>query len=176
MQVQTNNLFQHWKFVTLNKLTLEYLIIRSGYWSSNRTPIPVAIGPAIGHVQGTDRKRQSDLCVYFVLCCFSWSIDILYSIEGIRLLNRIHLRGWGLKLTLTAVFLVALGTKVQGIRSNVTLVGKCISASNCISSKRPFFRSLSSPIPSLTTALPALACTAYSVRGWRGNTAWHWAW
>ena len=36
---------------------------RSGYWSGNRTFIPVAIGPAIGHVQG---KRQSDSCVYFV--------------------------------------------------------------------------------------------------------------
>ena len=40
---------------------------RSGYWSGNRTPIPVAIGPANGHVQGTDRKRQSDSCIY--LCC-----------------------------------------------------------------------------------------------------------
>ena len=41
-------------------------IYRSGYWSGNQTHIPVAIGPAIGHVQGTDGKRQSDSCVYFV--------------------------------------------------------------------------------------------------------------
>ena len=32
-------------------------------------PISVAIGPTIGHVQGTDRKRQSDSCAYFMLCC-----------------------------------------------------------------------------------------------------------
>ena len=31
-----------------------------------RRPFSVAIGPAIGHVQGTDCKRQSDSCVYFV--------------------------------------------------------------------------------------------------------------
>ena len=134
------------------------LINRSGYWSGNQTPIPVAIGLAIGHVQGTARKRQSDSA--FVLCCLCRSLDILYSIEGISLLNRIHLRGWVLKLTLTAVFLVALGTKVWGVLSKITLVRKCISASNCISSKKPFFRSLSSPIPTFITALPALACIA----------------
>ena len=59
--------------------------IHSGYWSGNRTHIPVAIGPAIGHVQGTDGKRQLDSCVYFV--CVA-----ALSIEGIRLLNCIHLR------------------------------------------------------------------------------------
>ena len=39
------------------------LKVCSGYWSGNRTFSPVAIGPAIGCVQG---KRQSDSCVYFV--------------------------------------------------------------------------------------------------------------
>ena len=46
------------------------------------------------------------------------------SIEESRLLNRIHLRGWGLKLTLTAVFFVALGTRVRGVRSKITLVAR----------------------------------------------------
>ena len=41
-----------------------YIKYRNGYWSGNRTPISVAIGPAIGHV--SDRKRQSDSYVYFV--------------------------------------------------------------------------------------------------------------
>ena len=107
--------------------------------SARRCNIAVAIGPVTGRpfpwlVQGTDRKRQSDSCVYFVLCC----------LEGIGLLNR----RWGLKLTRTAVFFVALGTRVRGVRSKITLVGKCISG------KRHFFRSLSSPIPSLITVLP----------------------
>ena len=41
----------------------------SGYWSGNRMPIPMAIGLAISHVQGTDCKHQSDSCLYFMLCC-----------------------------------------------------------------------------------------------------------
>ena len=47
----------------VQRARLYILILRSGYWSGNRTLIPVAIGPAIGHVQG---KRQSDSCIYFV--------------------------------------------------------------------------------------------------------------
>ncbi len=38
----------------------------------------MAIGPAIGHVQGTDRKRQSDSCVYM-------RIVLPLLIKGIRL-------------------------------------------------------------------------------------------
>ena len=54
----------------------------------------MAIGPGIGHVQGTAHKCQSDL--YDYLC--------VVAICRIRLSNRIHLRGLRLKLTLTAVF------------------------------------------------------------------------
>ena len=57
---------------------------RSGYCYGNRMPIPVAIGPAIGHVQGTDRKQ--DQIHVFTSCC------VTSSIEGIWLLDRIHLR------------------------------------------------------------------------------------
>ena len=42
---------------------LSHYNLCSGYWSGSWTFIPVAIGPAIGHMQG---KRQSDSCVYFV--------------------------------------------------------------------------------------------------------------
>ena len=152
------------------KLTLkvsEHILL----WNNRASKLPVFVfffAEALGLVTGRTFPwllvRQLVTCKAqmasasqnhaFTLCVLPLSI------EGIRLLNRIHLRGWGLKLTLTAVFFFALGTKVRGVRSKITLVGKCISASNCISGKRPFFRSLSSPIPSLITALPQLACTS----------------
>ena len=40
-----------------NSLTWECFEKRSGYWSGNRTPIPVAIGPAIGHVRACHSRR-----------------------------------------------------------------------------------------------------------------------
>ena len=68
-------------YCSLYNYMLEYIATyynyyHSGYWSGNRTPIPMAIGPAIGHMQGTDCKRQSDSCIYFVLCCLGRSKEL----------------------------------------------------------------------------------------------------
>ena len=45
--------------------TVEILKKRSGYWSGNRTPILVAIGPAIGHVR-TCHSRGAKVTVSVV--------------------------------------------------------------------------------------------------------------
>ena len=137
-------------------ILIQYNIyIRSGYWSGNRTPIPVAIWSG-----NWSRARHAQTASANQIHAFT-SCVLSLSIEGIRLLNRIHLRDWGLELTLTDVFFVALGTRARGVRNKIALVWKSISASNCISGKWPFFRSLSSPCNTKPHHCPApTRCTA----------------
>ena len=55
------------------------IILRSGYWSGNRTFIPVAIGPAIGHVV----KHQSDSCYIYAFYNAFCAISSVQSDSGI---------------------------------------------------------------------------------------------
>ena len=54
-------------------------LFRSGYWSGNRTFIPVAIGPAIGHVV----KHQSDSCYIYAFYNALRAISSFQSDSGI---------------------------------------------------------------------------------------------
>ena len=64
-------------------------------------------------------------------------------------------------VSVMVVFIAELETREQCGQSNITLAGRHqILVSDCISGKRPSFYSCISPLPSLTTALPTVACTA----------------